>query len=112
MIPVNFREKENIVLRQQVRNFKRENPGPHIRRFDRIFWLWVRCLWSKWKDALIVVKPETVVKWHRIGFRIYWKFISNRIKKRGREKVDKETRNLREKRGQSRIPTFHPGKPK
>jgi transposase InsO family protein len=41
-----------------------------------------------------VVKPETVVKWHRIGFRIYWKFISNRSKKRGREKIDKEIRKL------------------
>ncbi len=85
---------ENIVLRQQVRNFKRENPRPHIKRFDRIFWIWIRCLWSKWKDALIVVKPETVVKWHRMGFRIYWKFISNRCKNRGRKKIDREIRHL------------------
>ena len=54
----------------------------------------IRCLCSQWKDALIVVKPETVVKWHRIGYRIYWKFISNQSKKRGREKIDKETRTL------------------
>jgi len=85
---------ENIVLRQQVRNFKRENPRPHIRRFDRIFWVWIRWLWSKWKDALIVVKPETVVKWHRLGFRIHWKFISKHRKKRGRKKIDKETRDF------------------
>ena len=85
---------ENIALRQQLVTFKKDKPRPKITRFDRIFWVWVRCLWSKWKDALIVVKPETVVRWHRIGFRIYWKFISNCSKKRGREKVDKETRNL------------------
>jgi len=85
---------ENIVLRQQVRNFKRENPRPQIRRFDRIFWVWIRCLWSKWKESIIVVKPETVVRWHRIGFRIYWRFISNRYKYRGRKKIDRETRDL------------------
>jgi hypothetical protein len=38
--------------------------------FDRIFWVWLRRLWKRWKDALIIVTPETVVSWHRKGIGI------------------------------------------
>ena len=43
---------------------------------DRLFWLLVRRFWSEWKQALLVVTPETVVRWHRAGFRWYWALIS------------------------------------
>jgi transposase InsO family protein len=85
---------ENIALRRQVKNFKREKPRPRLSRFDRIFWVWLRRLWGRWLDALIIVKPETVVRWHRKGFKLYWKYISRPGKKKGRKKLTKEVRQL------------------
>lgn len=43
-----------------------------ITRSDRLFWIWLRRLWSEWKAVLVIVKPETVVAWHRKGFRFFW----------------------------------------
>jgi putative transposase len=43
-----------------------------LRPADRIFWVWLRRLWSDWKSALMIVKAETVVAWHRKGFRLFW----------------------------------------
>jgi hypothetical protein len=57
---------ENAALRQQAAALKKENPGSKLSRFDRIFWVLLRRLWNKWKDALIFVEPETVVNWHII----------------------------------------------
>ncbi len=85
---------ENVALRQQLVTFKKGNPRPKLNRFDRIFWVWMRRLWGKWLNALIIVKPETVVRWHRKGFKLYWKFISYRGKKKGKQKIDKEIRIL------------------
>jgi hypothetical protein len=61
---------ENAALRQQVAALKKDNPRPTLSRFDRIFWVCLRRLWNKWKDALIIVTPETVVSWHRKGFKL------------------------------------------
>src|SRR5688572_16108158 len=58
---------ENIALRQQLAIFKQKQPRPSLSDFDRIFWVLLRRLWSRWIDTLIVVKPETVVRWHREG---------------------------------------------
>jgi hypothetical protein len=44
--------------------------------WDRLFWTTLRRVWSRWTDVLIVVKPETVVDWHRAGFRLFWKWRS------------------------------------
>ena len=56
---------ETAALRQQLAVFKRKQPRPRLRRVDRVFWVVLRHLWSGWADALILVKPETVVSWHR-----------------------------------------------
>jgi hypothetical protein len=56
---------ENLALRQQLATFKRDQPRPRISCFDRGFWVLLRRIWSKWINTLIIVKPETVVKWHR-----------------------------------------------
>ena len=64
---------ENLALRRQLAVLKRRHPRPRLDLFDRFFWITARQLWSKWKQALIVVTPETVVRWNRAGFRLYWR---------------------------------------
>ena len=56
---------------------------------DKLFWVAVRRFWSGWKQSLIVVTPETVVRWHRAGFRLYWRLIS-RARHAGGKKTDVE----------------------
>jgi hypothetical protein len=51
-------------------------------------------MWSKWKQALVIVTPETVVRWHRAGFRLYWRWRSRHRDMQGRKRVPKETREL------------------
>jgi hypothetical protein len=70
---------ENLALRQQLVVLKRQAKRPAVRTRDRIFWVILSRIWEDWKSALIVVKPETVIRWHRTGFRLLWK-----LKSRGR----------------------------
>ena len=51
---------ENVALRQQVAVLKRERPRPRLHPLDRVFWVLLFHLWPRWKDALVIVKPETV----------------------------------------------------
>lgn len=51
---------------------KRKHPKPKLGPLDKLFWVVVRGFWSQWKDALVFVLPETVVRWHRTGFKLYW----------------------------------------
>jgi|SRR6516225_6875036 putative transposase len=67
---------ENMVLRQQLMVLKRRRPRPALNLFDKLFWLAISRLWLRWKQAVIIVTPETVVRWHRAGFRMYWRLIS------------------------------------
>ena len=52
---------ENLALRQQLAILKRERPHARLRRSDRLFWVSLSAIWQKWRESLIVVKPETVV---------------------------------------------------
>ena len=61
---------------------------------DKIFWVTVRRFWSEWKQALMVVTPETVVRWHRACFRLYWKLISKVRTRVGRRPTSREVREL------------------
>jgi hypothetical protein len=54
----------------------------------------LRRLWSGWREALILVQPETVVRWHRAGFKLYWKWISRSKSRLGRRATSKEIREL------------------
>ena len=83
---------EILALRQQVAVFKRKRPRPSLNSSDRLFWVLLRRVWSGWKSVLIVVKPDTVVGWHRAGFRCYWRQKSRR--RRGRPRVTTEIREL------------------
>jgi hypothetical protein len=54
---------ENLVLRQQLAVLKRRHPRPSLGLFDKVFWLIARRVWSVWKESLLIVTPETVVRW-------------------------------------------------
>jgi putative transposase len=85
---------ENLVLRQQLATLKRRHRRARLDLVDKLFWVAVRRFWSGWKQALIVVTPETVVRWHRAGFRVYWRLISRVRKPPGRRPTPKEVRKL------------------
>src|SRR5258708_10468236 len=85
---------ENLALRQQLLTLKRQSPRPRLARLDRLFWVISKRLWPQWKQALIIVTPETVVRWHRVGFRLYWKWISRSQAALGRKRVSRELREL------------------
>ena len=84
---------EAVALRQQLAVFNRKQPRPQLHRLDRLFWIALRRLWPGWTEALIIVKPQTVVSWHRAGFRLFWRFRS-RFRRPGRPKVSGEIRQL------------------
>jgi hypothetical protein len=69
---------ENVALRQQLCVLQRSVTRPRLRRRDRIFWVWLCRLWADWRSGLVVVKPETVIRWHRVGFRLYWRWRSRK----------------------------------
>src|SRR5882672_9509382 len=87
---------ENLVLRQQMAVLKRRHRRPSLGIFDRLFWVVARRVWSDWKQSPIIVTPETVVRWHLAGFRLYWKLISKISTRRpvGRRQTPKEVRQL------------------
>ena len=83
---------ENLALRQQVAVLKRSVPRPRVQRRDRIFWVLLRRFWPEWRDSLALVKPATVVAWHRQGWRLLWKLKSRG--KPGRPPIAMELREL------------------
>jgi Integrase core domain len=83
---------ENLALRQQVAVWKVRQPRPQLRATDRLFWVVLSRLWKNWRSALQVVRPETVVRWHRRGFRRYWAWKSRH--RWGRPAIGTEVRDL------------------
>ena len=83
---------ENLALRQQINVLQRGVSRPAIRNRDRLFWIALSRLWSNWREALAIVKPEIVVRWHRKGFRAYWRRKSRRVP--GRPSLDQELQSL------------------
>ena len=65
-------ELENLALRQQLAILKRTTTRPKLTHAERAFWVALSRLWTGWQHALILVKPETVIGWHRKGLRLYW----------------------------------------
>ncbi len=82
---------ENLALRQQLVVMKRVNKRPKIRRADRLFWVLLSRIWTPWRKSLVIVKPDTVIHWHRKGFTLFWKFKS---KGPGRPQVSREICDL------------------
>src|SRR5215471_1665932 len=85
---------ENLSLRQQLTALKRKHPRPRLGWVDKLFWVLARRFWSPWRQSLIFVTPETVVRWHRAGFRLYWSMISGVRKQLGRKRISQEVRDL------------------
>jgi hypothetical protein len=88
-------QAEIIALRHQLTVFQRTQKPKRImlKGIDRCLWVWLSRLWSGWQSSLIMVKPETVVRWHHQGFRWYWTW-KVRHGRSGRPRVPKETRDL------------------
>ncbi len=85
---------ENLALRHQLGVLRRSAPKQlKLTPADRIFWVWLRRVWVEWKSALLIVKPATVIAWHRKGFRLFWSWKIRRGK-RGRPAVPQEIRDL------------------
>ncbi len=71
---------ENAALRQQIIVLKRSVKRAKIEDSDRIIWILMRRMLDTWRDTLMIVEPETVIKWHRKGFGYYWHRKSQRGK--------------------------------
>jgi hypothetical protein len=86
-------EAEILVLRQQINVLRRRaSKRPHLNNTDRFLFVWLYCWFPSVLGAIAIVRPETVVRWHRAGFRAYWRWRSrNRV---GRPKVSIELRTL------------------
>lgn len=82
---------ENMALRQQLAVFKHSLPRPQLRHCDRVFWVALKETWAKWASILILVSPETVVRWHRQSFRRYWRWKS-RPRRPGRPRIEANLR--------------------
>ncbi len=85
---------EILCLRQQLVVLKRRQARPQLRDADRRFWILASQLFSGWSRSLIVVKPDTVIGWHRKGWKAYWRWRSSRWAGTGRKKIDPELREL------------------
>jgi hypothetical protein len=83
---------EILALRQQVAVLKRKVPRPPLKTHDRLFWIALCRLWPGWKNVLVIVKPDTVVDWHRTAFRWYWRCRSRC--RPGRPRIGEELRAL------------------
>ena len=67
-------ELELVALRHQVTVLRRQRPGrPRLFSMDRLLWVWLYRLWPQALHAIVLVKPATVVEWHRKDFRLYWR---------------------------------------
>lgn len=82
---------ENLALRHQLAVLKHRHSRPRLSDVDRLFWVLLSSVWSAWRECLRIVQPETVVRWHRQGFRYYWHWKSRGP---GRPKIDPEIRGL------------------
>jgi len=86
---------ENLALRLQLEAFRRKRKRPLVTRLDRWFWIGLSRVWSGWRDSLVFVQPDTVVRWQRDRFRKFWARLSQpKSGRRGRPPVPAELRQL------------------
>jgi hypothetical protein len=85
---------EILALPHQINVLRRAQRGrARLNRVDRFLWVCLSRLWANWRAALVIVKPETVIAWHRKGFSLYWTWKS-RHGQPGRPQVASEIREL------------------
>src|SRR5260370_13535508 len=86
-------EAENLILRQQLGVPRRKSPKRvRLWNIDRLLLGWLYRLYPSLLDAIIIIQPESVVRWHRLGFRAYWRWKSRHVG--GRARIDSEIREL------------------
>ena len=86
-------QAEILALRHQLLVLQRsKRQRLRLTSGDRLFWVWLSDLWTGWRSALLIVKPETVVAWHRMGFRLYWRWKSRN--RNGRPSITPDVRDL------------------
>src|SRR5271157_3932921 len=86
---------ESIALRHQIAVLKRSRTRrPRFRLWDRLFWILFSRWWPQWRDSLIIVQPETVLRWRRGGWSALWRYRSRGRWRGGRPRVSGEVRNL------------------
>jgi hypothetical protein len=84
---------ENLLLRQQLAVLTRPTRRrPRLRTGDRLFWALAPHLRRDWRRHLVLVRPETVIRWHRRGWRLFWRWRSRTHV--GRPRLDREVREL------------------
>ena len=84
---------ENLALRHQLEVLKRNTKRPYINNRDRLLWILFARYFKNWRKQLLFVRPETIVRWHKEGFRRYWRWKS-RPRWPGRRKVPRDIRDL------------------
>jgi putative transposase len=84
---------ENLALRHQLGVLRRSVKRPKLTSADRFLWAWLCEIWSDWRSSLVIVKPETVIAWHRKSFRLFWTW-KVRHGQPGRPAVPKDVRAL------------------
>jgi hypothetical protein len=86
-------EAEIVVLRQQLMVLRRRVPSkPKLTVADRLLFVWLYRLFPSVLNAITIIQPETVMRWHRSGFRLYWHWKSR--SRGGRPRVSVEIRRL------------------
>ena len=85
---------ENLALRQQLSTYHTKDKKPRLTNIDRLFWVALKQVWTKWQDHLVIVKPETAIDWQRKRFKKHWRKISTKNRKSGRKLIKKEIRDL------------------
>ncbi len=85
-------QAEILALRHQLQVLQRStHAGRRLRCSELILWVWLSRLWPDWRSALLIVKLETVIRWHRQGFRLYWRW---KCRRPGRPDAGREVRDL------------------
>jgi len=84
---------EILALRRQLGVLHRSVKRPKLTAVDRFFWAWLSEVWAGGRYALVIVTPETVIAWHRKGFRLFWTWKVRRGQP-GRPSVPKDVREL------------------
>lgn len=86
-------QAENLALRHQLCVLQRSVERPRIQPADRLLWSLLSRIWSRWEEALIFVKPDTVIRWQRRRFKEHWAKLSRQVEP-GRPATPKEIQEL------------------
>src|ERR1700687_643380 len=84
---------ENLALRHQLGVLRRSVTRPKLTPADRFLWAWLCEVWNDWRSSLVIVKPDTVIAWHRKSFRLFWTWKIRRGQP-GRPAVPRNVRDL------------------